>query len=246
MRVSAVLLSGSRGTEAVAVNNCSGERILGALPFGRRFAVVKRCSIPSGFPMAMGLCMSIGKEEAGVDILLRDAVHPCRLHGPCIVRVTSRPETRVVDCGSQVVRVAFTQAEIRVLAGAMNRAYPRFGAVVPTMRDDCNRGYVPGDDGRPFLVALGVRGSAVKIGMEIASALSHPVVELHAVPKSNVRRTGASITWMPSWTEFRVLCAHFEQTALQSQSATETSGTSARARPAPRSTGWNPSRRAQQ
>jgi len=180
-----------------------------------------------------------GETESEVDIVVRDTVHPFRLHGPCLVRVTPRDGTRVARCGLNSVRIAFTEAEIRVLTAAMNRAYPRFGAVIPSMRHDCNCGYVPSDKGRLFLVAFGAKGSAVRIGMEITGSSAHPVVELRATSQSNVRRTGASVSWMPTWTEFRILCAHFEQTVLQADAATESADTSRPAGRLQRGSAWH-------
>jgi hypothetical protein len=49
----------------------------------------------------------------------------------------------------------------------------------------------------------------VKIGIELADGVRHPVVELTVRPHSRVRRTGSIVTWMPRWTEIRVLVAEY-------------------------------------
>jgi hypothetical protein len=165
------------------------------------------------------------KDGSRIEILLRDASQPFQLHGPCLIRVYPRDNSRVVKHGANAVRIALTAAELPILCAAMNRAYPRFGAVVPRMRDRCNERYVPGENGRPFLVAFGAGDAVVKVGMEIADNVAHPVVQLLPRSGSNVRRAAASVSWMPTWTEFRVLCAHFEQTALQTEIADNPAGT---------------------
>jgi hypothetical protein len=49
--------------------------------------------------------------------------------------------------------------------------------------------------------------NVVKIGLEVADGVRHPVVELTALPNSRVRRSSSGWTWMPRWTEIRVLVA---------------------------------------
>jgi hypothetical protein len=110
--------------------------------------------------------------------------------------------------GANAVRVAFVSSEIRVLASAMNRAYPRLKSDF-RIGGDPNGDYVPGKAGIPFLVALVATDGTVKIGVELTNGVRHPIVELVAKPRSNVRRTGATYSWMPAWTQFRILCAEF-------------------------------------
>lgn len=140
-------------------------------------------------------------------IVLRNSAHPFQVHGPCVVKLEAGPNSRVVATGRDRVHVAFTRQQLVVFAGAMARAYPRLrlGQTIP--EGDPNSNYVPGASGRPFLIAL--RNESVRIGIEIAEGVTHPVVELTAKPQSRVRRVGRVISWMPSWTEAAVLHAEF-------------------------------------
>lgn len=107
-----------------------------------------------------------------------------------------------------MLRVAFTASEVRLMASAMHRAHPRLRFKLPALQADQNTHYIPARNGRPFLIALAADG-IVKIGLELADGQRHPVVELAAIPNSRVRRTGPRWTWMPKWTEMRVLVAEY-------------------------------------
>ena len=152
--------------------------------------------------------------EQQVQILLGAANGPLQTGGSCIVRVVPRPNTRVARVSAATIRIAFVPAEVVLLVQTMNRACPRLHVDAPPIRPGCNEGYVPGEPSRPFLVPCGGRQAAVRIGVEIVGELEHPVVELTPKRGSRVHSAGGSIDWMPNWTEFRVLVAEFEETAL--------------------------------
>jgi hypothetical protein len=118
----------------------------------------------------------------------------------------------VVEVSSDSIRIAFTNSELRIIAAAIHRTHPQFDIKLAGMRVDQNRNHVPADDGRPFLVALADEG-LVKIGIEVLEHIRHPVVELTVRANSRVRRTGATVTWMPRLSEVRVLAAEYVTTA---------------------------------
>lgn len=146
-------------------------------------------------------------DQDRIEIVLRDSSHPFRLHGPCVVKVEARPDSRVVAIGRDSVRVAFTRYQLLTFARAMGRAYPRLRLDLTTPDRDPNSNYVPGAPDGPFVVAY--RSECIRIGIEIAERIAHPVVELTAKPQARVRRIGDVMNWMPSWTEFSVLHAEF-------------------------------------
>lgn len=111
------------------------------------------------------------------------------------------------------MRIAFGNAEIALIAKVMNRAYPRLQIDIPAPQEDRNADYFPGDADRPFLVGFSGPKGCVRIGVEIADRVAHPVAELTAAASLNVREAGDSITWLPRWTEFRILAAEFELVA---------------------------------
>jgi hypothetical protein len=98
---------------------------------------------------------------------------------------------------------------MRILRNAMNLAYPRLRADAQVPLCDSNRHYAPGKPGVPFLVGLATPDGTVKIGVEINDAIRHPVVELQWKAGSSVRRAGSQVSWMPTWTQFRILHAQF-------------------------------------
>jgi hypothetical protein len=149
-----------------------------------------------------------------IRILAPNPRQPCGKFGHTIVRVVPRRDSRVVCVREDTVRIAFVPAEVVLLARAMNRGFPRLRVDVPLMQPGCNEGYVPGDVSRPFLTPLGGRNAPVKIGVEMVQEQEHPVVELTPKPRSRVGSSRGSIDWVPSWTEFRILLAEFERTAL--------------------------------
>ena len=143
-----------------------------------------------------------------IDVVLRVPSGLPGVWSSCLLYLHPRPDSRVVEIGGTSVRVAFTSAEIRLVAGAMRRVHPRLHFKMPPMDTSQNKDYIPGRNNRPFLVAL-VADNAVKIGLELADGARHPVVELTAVPNSRVRRSSSGWTWMPKWTEIRVLVAEY-------------------------------------
>lgn len=148
-------------------------------------------------------------EQKQIDIVLRESADPFRPHGACIIRMQALSNSRVVAADSRALRLAFVASEVRILAAAMNRAHPRLRTDLKMPIHDVNRGYVPGQLGVPFLVALATPDGTVKIGVEIVDAVRHPVVELRWMPGSAVRKAGAHVRWMPTWTQFRILYAEF-------------------------------------
>lgn len=147
-------------------------------------------------------------ELSNIDVVLRNSWHPFRPHGPCLVRIEAQPNSRAVNTAANAVRVAFVAAELQILSNSMNRAYPSLKTDWRIGRDP-NGDYVPGKQGIPYLVALAAIDGTVKIGIELTNGVRHPVVELTPKAGSNVRRSGVTVTWMPTWTQYRVLCAEF-------------------------------------
>ena len=143
-----------------------------------------------------------------IDIILRVPSDLSPGGSSCLVKLRPQPGSRVVEIGRTSLRVAFTAPEIRVLARSMHHAHPRLHFKLPTLETWQNRNYIPGRNGRPFLVALAA-DDIVKIGLELAEGARHPVVELTAKPQSRVRRADLALTWMPTWTELRVLVAEY-------------------------------------
>lgn len=143
-----------------------------------------------------------------VDVALRVPSGLPGVWSSCLIYIHARPDSRVVEIGRTSVRIAFTAAEIRLIARAMRRVHPRLHFKLPALDASQNRNYIPGRNGRPFLVALAA-DFAVKIGLELADGARHPVVELTAIPNSRVRRSRSGWTWMPRWTEIRVLVAEY-------------------------------------
>lgn len=146
-------------------------------------------------------------KERQVSVILRNPTHPFRLSAPCVILVRPRPGSRVVQTGASSLRVAFLPAEIRLVAAIINHAHPTLRFARPPMSKDQNRNYVPGEEKRPFLVVADAGG--VRIGVEIADAAEHPVVELTVKPNSRVWREGEATAWVPGWTEFRALVAEY-------------------------------------
>jgi hypothetical protein len=149
------------------------------------------------------------KDLPKIEILLRDSSDPFRRHGPCLIRLQAFSDSRVVEMNSNAIRVAFVASEIRILADAMKRAYPRLTMDTHMPLCDPNHGYVPGKVDVPFLVACSALDGTVKIGIELVETVRHPVVELCWKPGSSVRRKASTVDWMPTWTQFRTLYAEF-------------------------------------
>jgi hypothetical protein len=145
--------------------------------------------------------------ERQVSVILRTPTHPFRLSAPCVIFVRPRSQSRAVQTGTSSLRVAFVPAEIRLVAAIINRAYPRLRFALPSMGRDQNRNYVPGEEKRPFLAVTD--DGAVRIGVEIANAAAHPVVQLTVERDSRVWREGLATAWIPGWTEFRALVAEY-------------------------------------
>lgn len=145
-----------------------------------------------------------------VDVVLRNSRDPFRTYGSCLVRIKPRPESRAVAIERGAFRVALSAFEITTLARAMARAFPRLHCRLPNICDE-NSGYVPGRHGRPFVVAFAAADGLVKVGLELADGRRHPVVELRVKRHCRVRWLGQELTWQPSWTEFRILCAEFAE-----------------------------------
>ena len=143
-----------------------------------------------------------------VDVVLRVPSGLPGVWGSCLIHLHPKPDTRVVATETGSVRIAFSAAEIRLIAGAVRRVHPRLLFKLPAMDTSQNKDYIPGRNNRPFLVVL-TADDAVKIGIELADGVPHPVVELTAAPNSRVRRTSSGWTWMPRWTEVRVLVAEY-------------------------------------
>lgn len=147
-----------------------------------------------------------------VDVVLRVPSGLPGVWGSCLIHVHPQPYSRVVDIGRDSVRIAFTAAEIRLVARAMRRVHPRLHFKLPALDTSQNKHYTPGRNSRPFLVALAA-DNAVKIGLELADGARHPVVELTAIQNSRVRRSSSGWTWMPRWTEIRILLAEYAPVA---------------------------------
>ena len=161
------------------------------------------------FQIVMGMDMRNKlSERRQIDVVLRVPSGLPGVWSSCLIHLHPQPDSRVVEIGRTSLRVAFTVAEIRLIARSMRRVHPRLYFKLPTLNPGQNRNYVPGRNGRPFLVALAA-DDAVKIGLELAAGARHPVVELTAKPHSRVRREGLAVTWMPTWTEIRVLVAEY-------------------------------------
>ena len=143
-----------------------------------------------------------------VDVVLRVPSGLRGIWGSCLIHLHPEPGSRVVEIGRISLRVAFTAAEIRLVARAMRRVHPRLHFKLPALDTSQNKHYVPGRNNRPFMVALAA-DDAVKIGLEFADGARHPVIELTAIPNSRVRRSSSGWTWMPRWTEIRVLVAEY-------------------------------------
>lgn len=141
-----------------------------------------------------------------VDVVLRVPSGLRGIWGSCLIHLHPEPGSRVVEIGRASLRIAFTAEEIRIVARTMRRVHPRLHFELPALDVSQNRNHIPGRNGRPFLVALAA-DNAVKIGLELADGVRHPVVELTALPNSRVRRSSSGWTWMPRWTEIRVLVA---------------------------------------
>lgn len=139
-----------------------------------------------------------------VDVVLRVPSGHSGIWGPCLIHLRPKPGSRVVEIGRTSLRIAFTADEIRIVARAMRRVNPRIDFELPALGVSQNRNYIPGSHSRPFSVALAM-DNVVKIGLEVADGVRHPVVELTALPNSRVRRSRSGWTWMPRWTEIRVL-----------------------------------------
>lgn len=146
-------------------------------------------------------------KEREVSVILRAPTHPFRLSAPCVIFVRPRPGSRVVQTGANSLRVAFLPAEIRIVAAIINGAFPRLRFALPPMCRNQNRNYVPGEEKRPFLAVTD--DGAVRIGVEIANAAAHPVVQLTVERDSRVWREGLATAWIPGWTEFRALVAEY-------------------------------------
>ena len=142
-----------------------------------------------------------------VDVVLRVPSGLPGLWSSCLLHLHPQPHSRVVEIGRSL-RIAFTAAEIRLVARAMRRVHPRLHFELPALDTSQNKYYIPGRNNRPFLVALAA-DNAVQIGVELADGARHPVVELTATPNSRVRRIHSRWTWMPKWTEFRILAAQY-------------------------------------
>ncbi len=156
-------------------------------------------------------------ERRQVDVVLRIPSGLPGFWGSCLIHLHPEPGSRVVETGRASVRVAFTAAEIRLIARVMRRVHPRLHLQLPPLDSTQNRNYVPARNERPFLIAL-VADDAVRIGLELANGRRHPVVELTAKPNSRVRRTDSFWTWMPKWTEIRVLVAEYAPLAFHAAS----------------------------
>lgn len=147
-----------------------------------------------------------------VDVVLRVPSGLPGLWSSCLIHLHPEPDSRVVEISRTLVRIALTAAEIRLVARAMRRVHPRLHFKLPALDTSQNKYYIPGRTNRPFLVALAA-DNAVKIGLELAHGARHPVVELTAIPNSRVRRSSSGWTWMPRWTEIRVLVAEYAPVA---------------------------------
>lgn len=141
-----------------------------------------------------------------VDVVLRVPSGHRGIWGSCLIHLHPEPRSRVVEISRTSLRIAFTADEIRIVARAIRRVHPRPHFELPVLAMGQNRNYIPGSNSRPFSVALAT-DNAVKIGLEIAHGVRHPVVELTALPNSRVRRSSWGWTWMPRWTEIRALVA---------------------------------------
>jgi hypothetical protein len=161
------------------------------------------------FQSVMGMDMrnKLSKRRQ-IDVVLRVPSGSPGVWSSCLIHLHPQPDSRVVEIARTSVRIAFTAAEIRLIAGAMRRVHPRLHFKLPTLETSQNRNYIPARNGRPFLVALAA-DDAVRIGLELADGRRHPVVELTATPNSRVRRMDSGWTWMPKWTEIRVLVAEY-------------------------------------
>lgn len=161
----------------------------------------------------MGSCMRnrLSKRRQ-IDVVLRVPSGLPGVWSSCLIHLHPQPDSRVVEIGHTSVRVAFTAAEIRLIAGAMRRVHPRLRFNVPALQANQNTHYVPAAFGRPFLVALA--DAVVRVGIELANDQRYPVVELTAIPNSRVRRLTSGWTWMPRWTEIRVLVAEYARFEL--------------------------------
>jgi hypothetical protein len=143
-----------------------------------------------------------------IDVVLRVPSGLPGIWGSCLIHLHPQPDSRVVEIGGGSLRVAFTAAEIRLIALTMRRVHPRLHFRLPALDTSQNRDYIPARNGYPFLIAM-VAANAVRIGLELADGTRHPVVELTATRNSRVRRTSSGWTWMPKWTEIRVLVAEY-------------------------------------
>ena len=143
-----------------------------------------------------------------VDVVLRIPSGLRGIWGSCLIHLHPEPGSRVVEIGLISLRIAFTAAEIRIIARTMRRVHSRLHFKLPALDTSQNTYYIPGRNNRPFLVALAA-DSAVKIGLELADGVRHPVVELTALPNSRVRRSSSGWTWMPRSTEIGVLVAEY-------------------------------------
>lgn len=143
-----------------------------------------------------------------VDVVLRIPSGLRGIWGSCIIHLHPEPGSRVVEIGRISLRIAFTAAEIRIIARTMRRVHSRLHFELPPLDTSHNTHYTPGRNSRPFLVALAA-DNAVKIGLELAEGVRHPVVELTALPNSRVRRSSSGWTWMPRSTEIGVLVAEY-------------------------------------
>lgn len=190
----------------------------GAAPHER--PIFRWCDLSVGLPVGPivnGFCMlSKSRLNRQIDVVLRVSSYSPQVWSSCLIRARPHPGSRVVEASSDSIRIAFTAPEIRLIAGAMRRTHPRFHFKLAGMRLDQNRNHVPANDGRPFLVALAA-DNLVKIGVEVLEYTRHPVVELTARANSRVRRTGATVTWMPRWSEIRVLAAEYAPPAASTQ-----------------------------
>ena len=148
-----------------------------------------------------------------IDVVLRVPSGLPGVWSSCLISLRPQPNSRVVEIGRTSVRIAFTTAEVRLIARAMRRVHPRLHFKLPVLDASQNRNYIPARNGRPFLVALAANG-VLKIGLELADGARHPVVELTEKAHSRVRRTGSCWTWMPKWTEIRVLVAEYARSQL--------------------------------